>query len=124
MTHKHINLVHVNSNYHITLGVSTYKFDKKYVNVIHSVHVPVQLYFRISSIYINVRARCESCSKYTTGANAIAPMDALGEEMEDFDEDLENSPPTKTDPPKVSTHALICFPDNDVIMTHKCPGIR
>merc|ERR1712235_5874 len=40
--------------------------------------------------------------QYTTGANAIAPMDALGEEMEDFDEDLENTPPTKTDPPKVS----------------------
>ena len=74
--------------------------------------------------YIIVRARCESCSKYTTGANAIAPMDALGEEMEDFDEDLENSPPTKTDPPKVSTDALICFPDNDVIMTYQCPGIQ
>ena len=62
-------------------------------------------------LYYFVRARCESCSKYTTGANAIAPMDALGEEMEDFDEDLENTPPTvpptKTDPPKVSTHALI-----------------
>merc|ERR1712136_109143 len=40
--------------------------------------------------------------QYTTGANAIAPMDALGEEMEDFDEDLENTPPTKTDPSKVS----------------------
>ena len=106
-----------------TLGVSSYKFDRKCVHVIHSVHVSVQLYFWISSIYIIFRARCESCTKYTTGANAIAPMDALGEEMEDFDEDLENSPPTKTDPPKVSTHALICFPDNDVIMTHQCPGI-
>jgi len=40
--------------------------------------------------------------QYTTGANAIAPMDALGEEMEDFDEDLENTPPTKTEPMKVS----------------------
>ena len=74
------------------------------------------------------RARCESCSKYTTGANAIAPMDALGEEMEDFDEDLENTPPTKTDPPKVSTHALTVlipghFPDNDVIK-RLCPGFR
>ena len=45
-------------------------------------------------------------------------MDALEEEMEDFDEDLENNPPTKTEPPKVSNHALICFPDNDVIMTY------
>ena len=69
------------------------------------------------------RARCESCTKYTTGANAIAPMDALGEEMEDFDEDLENNPPTKTEPPKVSTRTLIRFPDNDVIMTHQFPGI-
>ena len=50
-------------------------------------------------------------------------MDALGEEMEDFDEDLENNPPTKTEPPKVSTRTLICFPDNDVIMTLQCPGI-
>ena len=111
-----------------TIGVGKYKFDRKCVNVIHLVHVRVhvlgRLYFWISSIYIIVRARCESCSKYTTGANAIAPMDALGEEMEDFDEDLENSPPTKTDPPKVSTHALICFPDNDVIMTYQCPGIQ
>ena len=107
--------VHVHSNYH-TLGVH---INLKYVQLIHW----VQLYIRTSSIYIIVRARCESCSKYTTGANAIAPMDALGEEMEDFDEDLENTPPTKTDPPKVSTHALICFPDNDVIMTYQCPGI-
>ena len=50
-------------------------------------------------------------------------MDALEEKMEDFDEDLENNPPTKTEPPKVSNHALICFPDNDVIMTHQSPGI-
>ena len=77
--------VHVHSNYH-TLGVH---INLKYVQLIHW----VQLYIRTSSIYIIVRARCESCSKYTTGANAIAPMDALGEEMEDFDEDLENTPP-------------------------------
>ena len=61
-----------------------------------------KLIFCLDRLYY-YRARCESCSKYTTGANAIAPMDALGEEMEDFDEDLENTPPTKTDPSKVSS---------------------
>ena len=50
-------------------------------------------------------------------------LDALEEKMEDFDEDLENNPPTKTEPPKVSTRTLIRFPDNDVIMTHQFPGI-